>query len=113
MLLVLTVAAAAALVVAAYARLRQHAPESGAAGLRAVRDLADVVIVCFRAIEGVLDVLARPTPVSAGANGSAVSTRYDGWHRPVDDASDEEVTDYDAEYDADEVSGYGDEDDLP
>ena len=64
MLIVLSVAvaAAAALVVVAYTRLRQHAPEAGTAGLRAVRDLADVVIVCVKAVEGVVDVLSRPTP---------------------------------------------------
>src|SRR3954464_4078184 len=105
MLLVLTVAAAAALVVAAYARLRQHSPETGAAGLRAVRDLADVVIVCVRAIEGVLDVLARPTPLTAGVNGSPPRPRYEAWRHDVDDASNDEDREYDAEYDADDVSG--------
>ena len=48
MLIVLSVAAAAALVVVAYSKLRQHSPEAGTAGLRAVRDLADVVIVCVK-----------------------------------------------------------------
>lgn len=61
MLIVLSVAAAAALVVAAYNKLQQHSPEAVTTGLRAVRDLADVVIVCVKAIEGIVDVLSRST----------------------------------------------------
>ena len=70
MLIVLSVATPAAVGVVAYNRLRQHSPEAGTAGLRAVRDLADVVIVvivCVKALEGVVNVPARPSPVSSGA----------------------------------------------
>lgn len=73
MIIVLSVAAAAALVVVAYNKLRQHSPDAGTAGLRAVRDLADVVIVCVKAVEGVVNVLARPASLSSGAT----SRRWD------------------------------------
>ena len=58
MLVVVTIAAAASLAVIAYSRLKEHSPEAGNAGLRAVRELAAIVLVCSRAIEGVVDVLA-------------------------------------------------------
>jgi len=83
MLIVLSVAAAAALVVVAYNKLRQHSPEAGTAGLRAVRDLADVVIVCVKAVEGVVNVLARPSSLSSGTTsrrwdyGSQYASGYD------------------------------------
>lgn len=83
MLIVLSVAAAAALVVVAYNKLRQHSPEAGTAGLRAVRDLADVVIVCVKAVEGVVNVLARsknpPELRSPGdwTHGSDYGSEYD------------------------------------
>ncbi|EWS99889.1 hypothetical protein N865_20000 [Intrasporangium oryzae NRRL B-24470] len=64
MVIVLAVAAAAALVVVAYHRLRQTSPQAGTAGLQAVRDLADVVLVCVKAIEGVVDVLTRPAHIT-------------------------------------------------
>ena len=86
MLIVLSVAAAAVLVVVAYSRLREHSPDAGTAGLRAVRDLADVVIVCVRAVEGVVEVLARstPGPLSASTSWGGYGTRdpYDegGFH---------------------------------
>ncbi|KRF44601.1 hypothetical protein ASH01_11455 [Terrabacter sp. Soil811] len=69
MLIVLSVAAAATLVVVAYAKLREHEPETATAGLRAVRDLADVVIVCVKAVEGVVDVLSRPARLKDGTQG--------------------------------------------
>jgi hypothetical protein len=62
MLIVVTIAAAASLAVVAYTKLREHSPEAGNAGLRAVRELAAIVLVCSRAIEGVVDVLAGATP---------------------------------------------------
>jgi hypothetical protein len=58
MLIVLTIAAAASLAVVAYTKLREHSPEAGTAGLRAVRELAAIVLVCSKAVEGVVDVLA-------------------------------------------------------
>jgi hypothetical protein len=60
MTIVLAIAGAAALVVVAFSRLRERAPESASSGLRAVRELAAVVLVCVRAVEGIVDVLARP-----------------------------------------------------
>ena len=71
MLIVLSVAVAAALVVVAYTKLKEHSPEAGTAGLRAVRDLADVVIVCVKAVEGVVDVLSRSArgPITAAGWG--------------------------------------------
>ncbi|NYG07776.1 hypothetical protein BJ986_002263 [Phycicoccus badiiscoriae] len=58
MLIVISIAGAAALAVVAYTRLRQHSPETGAAGLRAVQELAAIVVVCTKAVEGIVDVLA-------------------------------------------------------
>ncbi len=58
MLIVFTIAAAASLAVVAYTKLKEHSPEAGNAGLRAVRELAAIVLVCSKAIEGVVDVLA-------------------------------------------------------
>ncbi len=58
MLIVFSIAGAAALAVVAYTRLRHHSPETGAAGLRAVQELAAIVVVCTKAVEGIVDVLA-------------------------------------------------------
>jgi hypothetical protein len=86
MMNVLTVAAAAALVVIAYHRLRRVAPETGAAGLRAVRDLADVILVCVRAVEGVVEILARHGRLTSGpAHRWAYSTAHDTRYHPGDD----------------------------
>ena len=87
MLIVLSVAAAAALVVVAFSKLRQHSPETGTAGLRAVRDLADVVIVCVKAIEGVVDVLARPSRLASGTAPQrwAYASEYEGDYDPEDE----------------------------
>ncbi|MDC5696455.1 hypothetical protein OO014_04235 [Intrasporangium calvum] len=78
MLIVLSVAAAAALVVVAYSKLREHSPDAGTAGLRAVRDLADVVIVCVKAVEGVVDVLSRSpqAPLNASTSWGGYSAGY-------------------------------------
>ena len=58
MLVILSIAAAASFAVIAYTRLREHSPAAGDSTLRAVRELADIVLVCSKAIEGVVDVLA-------------------------------------------------------
>ena len=58
MLIVVSIAGAAALAVVAYAQLRSRSPESATEGLRAVRELAAVVIVLTKAVESVVDVLA-------------------------------------------------------
>jgi hypothetical protein len=69
MLIVISMAAAAALTVVAYTQLRKHSPEAGAAGLQAVRELAAIVVVCTKAVEGVVDVLAGTKRIQAGASG--------------------------------------------
>jgi hypothetical protein len=73
MLIVVTIAAAASLAVIAYTKLREHSPEAGNAGLRAVRELAAIVLVCSKAIEGIVDVLAGQRRVD--------SHRYPGVYR--------------------------------
>ncbi|TQM57823.1 hypothetical protein [Humibacillus xanthopallidus] len=87
MLIVLSIAAAAALVVVAYSKLRQHSPETGTAGLRAVRDLADVVIVCVKAVEGVVDVLSRPPRLATGSTSQrwAYPSAYDSGYELEDE----------------------------
>lgn len=62
MLLIFGIAGVAALIVAAYARLRSRSPETAAATTRAVRELAAVILVCTRAIEGVVDALKTTAP---------------------------------------------------
>ena len=59
MLIVISVAAAAALAVVAYAQIQRRSPEAGTAGLRMVRELAAVVLVCTKAVEGIVDVLSH------------------------------------------------------
>ena len=74
MIAVLAIAAAgaAALTVVAYGHLRSRSPEASAASLRAVRELAFVVLVCVKAVEGVVDVLA-------GHQGTAASPVSSSW----------------------------------
>ncbi|WP_076259252.1 hypothetical protein [Intrasporangium flavum] len=89
MIIVMSVAAAAALVVVAYAKLREHEPETATAGLRAVHDLADVVLVCVKAVEGVVAVLSRPVSPGTGspsrrwAYGSEYGSGYDLEDEPL------------------------------
>ena len=70
MLIVVCIAGAAALAVVAYGRLQSRSPEASIAGLRAVRELAAVVLVLVKAVEGVADVLAhqrvQAAPVTPG-----------------------------------------------
>ena len=58
------------------ARPGRHRPGTamrpGSAGLRAVRDLADVVFVCVKAVESVVNVLARPARTSPTTTPKAV-----------------------------------------
>jgi len=66
MLLIFSIAGAAALAVVAYSRLRARSPEAANAATRAVRELAAVVLICTRAVEGVVDALApRQRPLRA------------------------------------------------
>ena len=70
MLIVISVAAAAALAVVAFAQVQRRSPEAGTAGLRMVRELAAVVLVCTKAVEGIVDVLShqrvQATPAASG-----------------------------------------------
>jgi len=52
MLIVISVAAAATLAVVAYAQIQRRSPEAGTAGLRMVRELAAVVLVCTKSRGG-------------------------------------------------------------
>jgi len=58
MLIVVCIAGAATLAVVAYQRLQERSPESANVGLRAVRELAAIVLVLVKAVEAVVDVLA-------------------------------------------------------
>ena len=68
MVLIFSIAGAAALVVVAYHQLRSRSPETATAVLRAVRELAAIVLVCSKAVEGVVDALqsgAQPRMATA------------------------------------------------
>ncbi|MGO4341549.1 hypothetical protein [Pedococcus sp. 2YAF34] len=79
MLIVISIATAAALTVVAYTRLRHHSPEAGTEGLRAVRELAAIVVVCTKAVEGVVDVLAGTQRIKgASSNAWGYGSSYDG-----------------------------------
>lgn len=78
MLIVISIAGAAALAVVAYTHLRKHSPEAGTAGLKAVRELAAIVVVCTKAVEGVVDVLAGSQRIQAAlSTGWAYRSPYD------------------------------------
>ncbi len=57
MILICSIAGAAVLIVVAYHHLRSRSPETASAVLRAVRELAAIVLVCSKAVEGVVDAL--------------------------------------------------------
>ncbi len=85
MLLLLSIAGAAALAVFAYTRLRSRSPEAASAASRAVRELAAVVLILFKAVEGVVDTLTpNSRPATAGGD------RYGGYGRPLVDAWEDE-----------------------
>jgi hypothetical protein len=67
MLVVVCVAAAAAAAVVAYAQIQRRSPEASTASLRAVRELAAVVLVLVKAIEGIADVLGHQRVQAAPA----------------------------------------------
>ena len=75
MLIVICVAAAAAAAVV-YAQVQRRSPEASTASLRAVRELAAVVLVLVKAVEAVVDVLghqrvqAAPAPSRYGYRNS-------------------------------------------
>lgn len=71
MLLIFGIAAAAAVAVVAYNRLRERNPGVATAALRTVHQLAAVILVISKAVEGVVEALqssVRPryTPVTRG-----------------------------------------------
>jgi hypothetical protein len=70
MLIVICVAAAAALAVVAYGHLKSRSTEADSVGLRAVRELAAVVLVLVKALEGVVDVLTHQRVQAAPATSS-------------------------------------------
>jgi hypothetical protein len=73
MLIVICIAVAAAAAVVAYAQIQRRSPEASTASLRAVRELAAVVLVLVKAVEGVVDVLGHQKVQTAPA---ASSWRY-------------------------------------
>ena len=85
MLLLLSIAGAAAMAVFAYTRLRSRSPEAASAATRAVRELAAVVLILTRAVEGVVDTL-----MSGGRPRMAGGDLYGGYSRPLVEAWDEE-----------------------
>ncbi len=81
MILLFSIAGAAALAVLAYTRLRSRSPEAASAATRAVRELAAVVLICTKAVEGVVDTLTTSSrPRTAG------DELYSGYRRPLVDA---------------------------
>ncbi|WP_270886546.1 hypothetical protein [Pedococcus sp. 5OH_020] len=88
MLIVISIAAAAALTVVAYTHVRRHSPEAGTEGLRAVRELAAIVVVCTKAVEGIVDVLAGAQRLHPAPTRWGQSDPYD--------------RDYDPDYEQDE-----------
>ena len=77
MMIVISIAASAAFAVLAYSHLRRNSPEAATAGLRAVRELAAVIVICVKAVEGVTDVLAgHPRVQTAPAGGWGHHGRY-------------------------------------
>lgn len=80
MLLIFSLAGAAALAVVAYTRLRSRSPEAASAAVTAVKQLAAVVLVCARAVEGVVDALTssnRPRPLYASSGARPWAYDYD------------------------------------
>ncbi len=82
MLLLFSIAGAAALAVFAYTRLRSRSPEAASAATRAVRELAAVVLICTKAVENVVDTITGPTE-------ARLADGY-GYGRPLVDAWEDE-----------------------
>ena len=82
MLLLFSIAGAAALVVVAYNHLRARSLEAASAATRAVQELASVVLILTKAVEAVVDTVAPSSrPRMAGGY---------GYSRPLVDTWDEE-----------------------
>ena len=82
MLIVICIAGAAALAVVAYGRLQSRSPEASTAGLRAVRELAAVVLVLVKAVEAVADVLGHQRPQTAPATSNWGYRSYEHEEEP-------------------------------
>jgi hypothetical protein len=85
MLLLFSIAGAAALAVFAYTRLRSRSPEAASAATRAVRELAAVILILTKAVESVADTLAPTTSPRMAGEGL-----YGGYSRPLVDAWEDE-----------------------
>ena len=84
MLLIFVIAGAAALAVASYGRLRSRSPEAAQAMTRTIRELAAVVLVCSKAVEGIVNALqanVRPQYAAPSGDwgGSDVRPLVDTW----------------------------------
>ena len=83
MLTVIAIAGAAALTVIAYDQLRKNSHDGGTASLKTARDLAAVVLVCVKAVEGIVEVLGGTSRLRPGIQtsswtpGSEWDTSYD------------------------------------
>lgn len=84
MLLLFSIAGAAALAVFAYTRLRSRSPEAASAATRAVRELAAVVLILTKAVESVADTLSPALGRARPADGLY------GYGRPLVDAWEDE-----------------------
>ncbi len=84
MILLFSLAGAAALAVLTYTRLRTRSPEAASAATRAVRELASVVLILTKAVEGVVDTLTPTQPRMASSSG------YGGYSQPLVDAWEDE-----------------------
>ncbi len=83
----IAIAGAAAVAVAIYTRMRQQSPETAQAVTRTIRELAAVVLVCSKAVEGIVDALqsgSRPRYATAG------SDEWGGYRQPLIDTWEEE-----------------------
>ena len=80
MMLIFGIASAAALAVVAYAQLRSRSPESAVATIRAVRELAAVILVLTKTVEAIAEVLqgpARPAYATSRSRWDNYDDRYD------------------------------------
>jgi len=79
-----SIAGAAALAVFAYTQLRNRSPQAASMATRAVRELAAVVLILTKAVEGVVDTLTPSQPRVADGG------LYGGYGRPLVDAWEDE-----------------------
>ncbi len=67
-----------------YTRRRTRSPEAASAATRAVQELASVVLILTKAVEGVVDTLTPTPPRMASSSG------YSGYSKPLVDAWEDE-----------------------